>query len=200
GAECYDIEIEHGSAGITAHVRIGNAAFMQLKERRRNMTGRTGCGLCGTESLEQVLRRLPRVDTPRPLLASGIRRALAGLRAFQPLNQATGGMHAAAWCTPNGELRAGFEDIGRHNAFDKLIGAMAKSRLDFQNGFVVMTSRASVELIQKAATVGIPAMVAISAPTALAVRTAKDCGMTLVAFARGDDFVGYANSDNIRLD
>lgn len=200
--DCYEIDIEHGDAGITLHIRISNAAFMLLKERRRSMTGRTGCGLCGTESLDQVLRPLPRlVPGQAPSLsAAGIRRALAGLQAFQPLNQMTGGTHAAAWCAPNGELRAGFEDVGRHNALDKLIGAMAKAGMNFQDGFVVMTSRASVELVQKAATVRIPALVAISAPTALAVRTARDCGMTLVAFARGDDFVGYANSGNIRLD
>lgn len=198
--DCYEIEAEHGEAGVTVHMRISNAAFMQLKERRRNMTGRTGCGLCGTESLDQVLRPLPRVASLHPLSAAGIRRALAGLKVLQPLNQMTGGTHAAAWCAPSGELLAGFEDVGRHNALDKLIGAMSKSRMDFRDGFVVMTSRASVELVQKAATVGIPALVAISAPTALAVRTAQDCGMTLVAFARGDNFVGYANRENIRLD
>jgi FdhD protein len=198
--DCYDIDVEHGDAGITLHINISNAAFMRMKERRRNLAGRTGCGLCGTENLDQVLRPLPRLAPDQPLSGAGIRHALAGLKVFQPLNQMTGGTHAAAWCAPNGELRAVFEDVGRHNALDKLIGAMAKARMDFQDGFVVMTSRASVELVQKAATVRIPALVAISAPTALAVRTAQECGMTLVAFARGDDFVGYANSGNIRLD
>ena len=197
--DCYGIEVEQGDAGITVHLRISSAAFMLLKERRRNMTGRTGCGLCGTESLGQVLRPLPPL-APKMLSALAIRRALTGLQLLQPLKQMTGATHAAAWYAPNGELRAGFEDVGRHNALDKLIGAMAQARMDFKDGFALVTSRASVELVQKAATVGIPALVAISAPTALAVRTAQDCGMTLVAFARGDDFVGYANSDNIRLD
>jgi FdhD protein len=198
--DCYEIEAEQSDAGITLHLRISSAAFMLLKDRRRNMAGRTGCGLCGTESLGQVLRPLPQLAPRQTLSAGGIRRALAGLELLQPLNQITGGTHAAAWCLPSGELYAGFEDVGRHNALDKLIGFMAKTRMDFADGFAVLTSRASVELVQKAATVGIHALVAISAPTALAVRTAQACGMTLVAFARGDRFVAYANSGNIRLD
>jgi len=198
--DCYGIEVGRSDAGITLHVRISSAAFVLLKDRRRNMAGRTGCGLCGTESLGQVLRPLPQLAIKQTLSASGIRRALAGLALLQPLNQMTGGTHAAAWCLPDGELRAGFEDVGRHNALDKLIGAMAKTRIDVEDGFAVVTSRASLELVQKAATVGIHALVAVSAPSALAARTAQDCGMTLVAFARGDGFVAYANSGNIRLD
>lgn len=198
--DCYEIESGQSDAGITLHLRISSAAFILLKDRRRNMAGRTGCGLCGAESLGQVLRPLAQLAPRQTLSAGGIRRALAGLELLQPLNQMTGGTHAAAWCLPNGELCAGFEDVGRHNALDKLIGFMAKTRMDFENGFAVMTSRASLELVQKAATVGIHALVAISAPTSLAVRTAQACGMTLVAFARGDGFVAYANSGNIRLD
>jgi FdhD protein len=198
--DCYDIEAVPSDAGITLHTRISSAAFMRLKHRRRQMSGRTGCGLCGTESLSQVLRDLPQFAPKQTLSASAIRRALASLERLQPLNQMTGGTHAAAWSLPNGELIAGFEDIGRHNALDKLIGAMAKAGIDVEDGFVVMTSRASLELVQKAATVGIRALVAISAPTALAVRTAQACGMTLVAFARGNDFVAYTDGAHIRLD
>ncbi|HJV85235.1 MAG TPA: formate dehydrogenase accessory sulfurtransferase FdhD [Noviherbaspirillum sp.] len=201
--ECHDITTSRSSAGITVHLAIGNAAFAQLKERRRNLAGRTGCGLCGTESLEHVLRSLPRLSRPappRPLSPSGIRRALAGLDALQPLNRMTGGTHAAAWCAPDGELRFVFEDVGRHNALDKLIGAMARSRADFADGFALITSRASVEMVQKAITVGMPALVAISAPTSLAVRVAREHGMTLVAFARGDDFAAYAHRANIRAE
>ncbi len=198
--ECHDMATSRGDAGITLHITIGNAAFARLKERRRNLVGRTGCGLCGTESLEHVLRPLPCLAQPRPLSPAGIRRALAGLDALQPLNRMTGGTHAAAWCAPDGELRLAFEDVGRHNALDKLIGAMAKSRMDFADGFVLITSRASVEMVQKAITVGIPALVAISAPTALAVRVAQEHGMTLIAFARGGDFVAYANRGNIEAE
>ncbi|MES2739794.1 MAG: formate dehydrogenase accessory sulfurtransferase FdhD [Pseudomonadota bacterium] len=199
-ADCYGIEIAPRENGIAVQLRIGNEAFLRLKQRRRNLAGRTGCGLCGAESLDQVLRAPPPLAPGRALSASAIRGALTGLSARQPLNRLTGGVHAAAWCAPDGELLAVFEDVGRHNALDKLIGAMARAGRDFRDGFVLMSSRASVELVQKSATVGITALVAISAPTALAVRTAQACGMTLVAFARGDDFVAYAHGEHIQLD
>lgn len=195
--DCYEIGVEYGTAGITLHMTISNASFVKLKERRRNLVGRTGCGLCGTESLEHVLRPLPKTTPNQPLSAKGIRRALNSLQRVQPLNHVTGGTHAAIWCKPDGDVCAGFEDIGRHNALDKLIGGMAKAKISYQDGFALITSRASVEMVQKAATMRMPALIAISAPTALAVRTAKECGMTLVAFARGEDFVGYANCTNI---
>lgn len=196
----FEIEVAQSAAGITLQIKVSSEAFVKLKERRRNLTGRSGCGLCGTESLDQVIRPLTPNSHTQILSAASIRRALTGLKDRQPLNRLTGAAHAAAWCASDGQLLAVFEDVGRHNALDKLIGAMAKQRMDAQDGFVLMTSRASVELVQKAATVGISALVAISAPTALAVRTARDCGMTLVAFARGEDFVAYANSQNMTLD
>ena len=199
-SEFYGVEVTHGEIGITAHIDIASAAFLQLKERRRSMTGRTGCGLCGVDSLAQVLRPLPWLAPSRSLSARAIRRALAGVKQLQPLNRITGATHAALWCDANGALQAGFEDVGRHNALDKLIGALAQSGTELADGFALITSRASVEMVQKAATAGISALVAISAPTALAARTAQACGMTLVAFARGDDFVAYAHGLNIVLD
>jgi FdhD protein len=196
-AECYGVDIDQGPAGITAHIDIASAAFARLKARRRSMSGRTGCGLCGVDSLAQVLRPLASMAPGRALSAGAIRRALAGVKQMQPLNRITGATHAALWCDTTGALHAGFEDVGRHNALDKLIGALAHSRAELADGFALITSRASVEMVQKAATAGIPALVAMSAPTALAVRTAQECGMTLVAFARGDDFVVYAHCINI---
>ncbi|HXA47860.1 MAG TPA: formate dehydrogenase accessory sulfurtransferase FdhD [Burkholderiaceae bacterium] len=196
----YEVDVVPSAAGITLQIQISNEAFMKLKERRRSLTGRTGCGLCGTESLDQVIRPLSQCEPATALSSASVRRALSGLKAHQPLNQLTGAAHAAAWCAVDGEILAVFEDVGRHNALDKLIGAIATNRLDVRAGFVLMTSRASVELVQKAATIGISALVAISAPTALAVRTARACGMTLLAFARGDEFVAYAHAENIRLD
>lgn len=198
--EFYGVEISHGAAGITAHIEIAAAAFVKLKERRRSMTGRTGCGLCGVDSLAQVLRPLPYMAPSRALSARAIRRALAGVKQMQPLNRITGATHAALWCDSVGALHSGFEDVGRHNALDKLIGGLAQSGAELADGFALITSRASVEMVQKAATCGISALVAISAPTALAARTAQECGMTLVAFARGDDFVAYAHGINIVLD
>jgi formate dehydrogenase accessory protein FdhD len=197
--DIFEVEVEQGGAGITIHLRIEGAAFMKLKERRRNLTGRTGCGLCGTEDLGQVMRPLNRLPA-RALAASAVRRGLAGLKRFQPLNSLTGATHAAAWSDLNGNVIAAFEDVGRHNALDKLIGFMARGRLDPAEGFLLMTSRASVELVQKAAMIGIASLVAISAPTALAVRTAEACGMTLLAFARGEQFVAYAHAGNVMLD
>lgn len=196
-AEFRGAETEESELGITVHCEISSQAFMNLKQRRRNMTGRTGCGLCGVESLEQVIRALPAVPhgTDIPLLS--IRAALKALTAMQPLGRLTGGMHAAAWSNPDGRLQQVCEDVGRHNALDKLIGRMTECSLDFQHGFLLITSRASVEMVQKAATMGIASLIAISAPTALAVETAKAAGMTLIAFARGDEFVAYTHANRI---
>jgi FdhD protein len=196
--EFYGAEVEESELGITVHCEISSHAFLQLKQRRRNMTGRTGCGLCGVESLEQVIRALPNVPAVTPVSVSAMDKALQELATLQPLNRLTGGMHAAAWSTSAGNLQQVCEDVGRHNALDKLIGVMAGQKLNFQQGFLLITSRASVEMVQKAATVGIASLIAISAPTALAVKTAQDVGMTLIAFARGATFVAYAHGDKIK--
>jgi len=196
-AEFRGAEVEESELGITVHCEISGHAFLKLKQRRRNMTGRTGCGLCGVESLEQVFRVLPAVPAGGPVSILAMRAALKSLAALQPLNGLTGGMHAAAWSAPDGRLQQVCEDVGRHNALDKLIGTMAERELSFQDGFLLITSRASVEMVQKAATVGIASLIAISAPTALAVKTAIEAGMTLIAFARGDEFVAYAHGERI---
>lgn len=194
--ECYGIEIETACGGLTVKLEVAARAFAGLKERRRSMSGRTGCGLCGVDSLDQVFRTLPALAPDRTLSAAAIRAALAALREAQPLARLTGAAHAAAWCAPDGALLAVFEDVGRHNALDKLIGMMARRRIDPQAGFVLVTSRASVEMVQKTAMAGVSGLVAISAPTAAAVRLADGCGMTLVAFARGGDFVCYAHASD----
>jgi FdhD protein len=191
-------EVETSEAGITVHCEISDASFMRLKERRRNMTGRTGCGLCGVESLEQVLRPMAVVQHDAQISVSAIHSVLQSLDRMQPLSRLTGGMHAAAWSDRSGNLQDLCEDVGRHNALDKLIGKRAGEGLDFEDGFLLITSRASVEMVQKAAAMGIPAMVAISAPTSLAVETAEAFGLTLIAFARGKDFVAYAHAGRIR--
>jgi FdhD protein len=195
--ELFGAEVEESALGITVHCDISSAAFLRLKQRRRNLTGRTGCGLCGVESLEQVIRELPRVPQSTSFSITAMRAALKELATLQPLNQLTGGMHAAAWSDTQGKLQLVCEDVGRHNALDKLIGMMALRDMDFQHGFLLITSRASVEMVQKAATVGISHLVAISAPTSLAVQTAQETNMTLIAFARGNNFVVYAHGENI---
>lgn len=193
-AEVYDIEIEHVPAGITVRLTVSSAAFAAMKTRRRQLAGRTGCGLCGVEQLAQMARPMPKVGPLPYLNAESVRRAVGLLSDYQPIASLTGATHAAAWCTTDGELQFVFEDVGRHNALDKLIGALARPNFIAQHGFALISSRASVEMVQKAATAGISALVAISAPTALAVRTADACGMVLIGFARAERLVVYSNA------
>jgi FdhD protein len=199
-AECYGIEVEAGEVGVAVHLEIASRAFMALKERRRSLTGRTGCGLCGVDSLDQVYRSLPVLTRIAPVARSAVVRALAGLKGEQPLNRLTGATHAAAWCRANGELLIVREDVGRHNALDKVIGAMASLKERDPDGFMLISSRVSVEMAQKTAMAGVAALVAVSAPTAAAIRLAEECGMTVIAFARGEDFVCYANPQGLLLD
>ena len=199
-AECYGIEIEVGEAGVAVHLEIATRAFVALKERRRSLTGRTGCGLCGVDSLDQVYRNLPVLSRAAPLLRSSVVRALAGLKGEQPLNRLTGATHAAAWCGADGALLIVREDVGRHNALDKVIGDMAGLKVRDPGGFMLISSRVSVEMAQKTAMAGVAALVAVSAPTAAAIRLAEGCGMTVIAFARGEDFVCYANPQGLLID
>lgn len=199
-AECYGIEVEVGAAGIAVNLEIATRAFVALKERRRSLTGRTGCGLCGVDSLDQVYRSLPVLKRTTPVARSSIVRALAGLKGEQPLNRLTGATHAAAWCGSDGTLLVVREDVGRHNALDKVIGEMARLPARDPDGFMLISSRVSVEMAQKTAMAGVAALVAVSAPTAAAIRLAEGCGMTVIAFARGEDFVCYANPAGLVLD
>jgi FdhD protein len=196
--ELLDLEIDEGKTGIRVGMTITRERFAMLKERRRNMTGRTGCGLCGVDDLTQVARPLSRVGTGVKVGADAIHQALSSLPAWQPANKQTGAVHAAAWATPTGRIAFVREDVGRHNALDKLIGAMEQDQLDPEAGFVVITSRCSFEMVQKAATIRIPILVAISAPTTMALRIAERTGITLVALARSDSITVYANPGRIR--
>ena len=193
--DIFEVEVEQGGAGITVHLRIEGAAFMKLKERRRNLTGRTGCGLCGTEDLGQVMRPLARLPA-RALAASSVHRALAGLKQFQPLSGLTGATHAAAWSDSTGNVIAAYEDVGRHNALDKLIGALVRNDAGAEDGFIVITSRCSFEMIAKAAVFGASTLVALSAPTSLAIERAQACGVTLIAIARPDRAMSFAGPDS----
>ena len=137
-------EVSTGTMGITVHCEIAPNAFFKLKQKRRSMTGRTGCGLCGTESLEQVIRTPKKLAGTATIRAASIDAALNALSTRQPLTRLTGGLHAAGWSDEQGRLQQVCEDVGRHNALDKLIGKMAVQGLDFQGGFLVISSRASV--------------------------------------------------------
>jgi FdhD protein len=198
--QLYAVETVRSGLGITLQLRVAGAAFARLKDRRRTVAGRTGCGLCGAESLAQVARALPALPArPGAFSAQAISRAMAQLAPLQVLQQTTGAAHAAAWCSADGELRWLREDIGRHNALDKLIGALARDGADAGSGFVVVTSRASYEMVQKAASAGVALLAAVSAPTSMAVATARGAGLCLVGFARQQDLVIYSHADRLRV-
>jgi FdhD protein len=196
--ECYGIDIEAGPAGVAVHLEIASRAFVALKERRRSLAGRTGCGLCGVDSLDQVYRTLPERRSGAVLAGDAVRAALAALPGRQALSPWTGATHAAAWCDLAGNLAVVREDVGRHNALDKVVGALARdAALRAGDGFVLVTSRVSVEMVQKAAMAGAIAIAGVSAPTAAAVRMAEGAGLVLLAFARGDRFTCYAGRERL---
>lgn len=200
--ELFSVEEEVSEQGITLHLRIAGEAFARLKDRRRSMTGRTGCGLCGTESLAQVARHLPELATPgqgRLFSRAAIARAMGQFVEHQTLQQATGAVHAAAWCSAEGKVKWLREDVGRHNALDKLIGALARHEVKAGEGFIAVTSRASFEMVQKTASAGVPLLAAVSAPTSFAVATAARANMTLVGFARRQDLVVYCHPERLDL-
>lgn len=199
-AECYGIEVEYTPAGLTVQLEVASRAFMELKERRRTLAGRTGCGLCGVDSLDQVCRPQRVLAPARGFHVDGVRRALAAIGAEQHLTRRTGAAHAAAWCAMDGSLQLVREDVGRHNALDKVIGAMARGPARPGEGFFLITSRVSFEMAQKAIQAGVSALVGMSAPTLAAVELAEAAGMTLLAFARGRDFVCYTHPQQLGLD
>ncbi|WP_085314938.1 formate dehydrogenase accessory sulfurtransferase FdhD [Derxia lacustris] len=191
------IEFERRPDGIAVKLEIASDRFAGLKERRRNLTGRTGCGLCGTESLAQAVRHLPPVMSTASVPRAAVAAALAALPALQPLQHATGGSHAAAWCDMAGRVLLVREDVGRHNALDKLAGALASAGFDADAGFVLVTSRASLEMVQKAQAMNIGIVVAVSAPTALAIDVATRAGICLAGFARGRNLNIYSGAGRI---
>ncbi len=198
-SELYGVEIVEQAQGIELHCEIASAQFANLKERRRNLLGRTGCGLCGAESIGQAMRE-PEVRVLVPALEAlphaAIQHAFKSIQGGQVLQQATGATHACAWADTNGDVLLVREDVGRHNALDKLIGALAQ-RPPQTTGFVLTTSRASYEMVQKVTSVGINLLAAISAPTGLAVRFAAENGVTLVGFVRDNRHVIYAHPERI---
>lgn len=178
--------------GYQIDLQIPPLRQQALASRRRNLNGRSGCGLCGAQSIEAAIRHPRRVPAGTRIDDGALRRALSALRQRQNINARTGATHAAAWAQPDGSIQLVREDVGRHNALDKLIGALAAQRHDFTCGFLLITSRASYEMVLKSATMGIPFIVAISAPTTFATQLAEEAGMTLVGFARERGYVVYA--------
>jgi formate dehydrogenase accessory protein FdhD len=183
--------------GIAIHIRCAPDTIKDLSERRRNLTGRTGCGLCGAETLSQAMRAPRPVGQGMTLHPRALQTALERLTSAQPLNSLTGAVHAAAWCDPEGSIISLREDVGRHNALDKLIGARAQAGESFEEGFLLLTSRASYELVLKASMLNIAMLVAVSAPTGLAIRIAEEAGMTLAAFLRNGRHTVYTRPDRL---
>lgn len=197
--EIYDIEVMATAEGIEVHIGLSSRRMAALKERRRNLSGRTGCGLCGTESLAEVERAHAQLPVVKGFTAVNIHRAMQSLAAGQRMHALTGAVHAAAWATRDGSVEYVFEDVGRHNALDKLIGRLAREKKSFSEGCALITSRASFEMVQKAALAGAGVLAAVSAPTALAVDTALACNLALAGFVRGDDCVAYTFAERLGL-
>lgn len=194
------IEVEDHGAGIDIQIRLKDQANTRFEARRRRLAGPVGCGLCGIESIEEAMRSVDAVGASKLTLgADDIVRSVKLLSKVQPLHQETGAVHAAGFYIPGRGVVMAREDVGRHNALDKLAGALAKAGIDGASGAVVVTSRVSVEIVQKTAAIGSAFIIAVSAPTALAIRTADGAGMTLVALVRGEDFDVFTHPDRVVL-
>jgi len=193
-----ELSIEIFDKGIDVQMRLAERSNDALVARRRFMAGPVGCGLCGIDSIDQALRTLPALsDNSRRFAPRTIIEAVGALNGAQKLNAETHAVHGAGFFIPGEGLFALREDVGRHNALDKLIGAMMRESEPAAQGLVAITSRVSVEMVQKAATLGVPVLAAISAPTALAIRTADEANLTLVALVRGNDFDVYTHPERI---
>ncbi|PLW67271.1 formate dehydrogenase accessory sulfurtransferase FdhD [Pseudohalioglobus lutimaris] len=182
--------------GIEVAMEITGEPFAALKQRRRNLTGRSGCGLCGVASLEQAVPAPVQVTAGVRMSHGSLQRALTGLAQVQELKQLTGGVHGAAWCNAQGEILLLREDVGRHNALDKLLGALAG--VVPEPGFVLLTSRIGYEMVAKAAACNVPVLAAVSAPTSLAVEQAVSAGITLVGFVQPGRQVVYTGEQRIQ--
>lgn len=195
-ADIYETHVEELSEGIEVSLTVSSQCFARLKEKRRNLSGRTGCGVCGAESLQQVHLPLTKVVADISLPHAAINRATCSFEDYQPLQKLTGAYHGAAWCDLGGNILHLCEDVGRHNALDKLIGTLCMAGYSRQGreGFLLISSRASYEILQKSAMVGIGIVVAISAPTSLAIDIANQTNITLVGFSRQARHVCYTNS------
>jgi|TARA_B100001750_G_C15362470_1_gene522939 formate dehydrogenase accessory protein FdhD len=196
--DIYDIKCAFGLDGVEVGLTISNQRFAELKERRRSLTGRTGCGICGSESLKQVRLKAKPVTNHFDVSHEAVNQAVEQLGTKQPLQNSTGAVHGAAWCNSHGNILEICEDVGRHNALDKLIGVLAQKDLlqdDYlSNGFMLVSSRASYEMVQKTAMVNASVLVAVSAATTMAIDLAQQLGVTLVGFARKNRHVTYVDS------
>ncbi len=195
--EITSVELHRSADAVEVRIGVASERFSQILKRQRNLTGRTGCGLCGVETVEEAVRRPPRVVDGVRVTSAELHAALAELESRQKLNARTGSVHAAAWARPGRGIELVREDVGRHNALDKVIGALLRAGTSPDAGYALVTSRASYEMVQKSATAGIAFLAAVSAPTGLAIRLAEACGVTLVGFARPRQHVVYAGAERL---
>ena len=201
--DIYDCCIDEVELGIEVALTISSQCFTKLKDKRRNLSGRTGCGICGAESLQQVRLPIAPVVAENSISHVAIDRATRALVDHQPLQTLTGALHAAAWCDVDGQLVQVCEDVGRHNAVDKLIGLLWQQQSGGQKGlagkvgWLLISSRASYEILQKSAMVNIAIVVAISAPTSLAIEIAEQAGITLIGFSRENRHIVYTNAHRL---
>lgn len=196
--EIRGVEVVQGAEAMDVKVTVAWERFAELLNRRRNLTGRTGCGLCGAETAEDAIREPAAVGAGPTVTAQQLHEAIEQLGSLQPINAKTGSVHGAAWVVPGKGIQLVREDVGRHNALDKAIGALVRQGADLSSGYMLITSRASYEMVLKSATVGISFLCALSAPTAFAVRLAQKTGLTLVAFARRDKHVVYTHPGRLK--
>ncbi|MGU3665704.1 formate dehydrogenase accessory sulfurtransferase FdhD [Methylobacterium sp. A49B] len=195
--EIRETRVETVADGLRLHIELAPGRLREHLARKRAISGRTGCGVCGIEDLKELPRTDRRMDSEVRVAVSAIARALSALDEAQRLGAETRAVHAAAWARLDGTLVAVREDVGRHNALDKLIGALMRSGADTRAGFLVITSRCSFEMVEKAASLGAAIVVAISAPTALALDRARAHAMTLCAIARADTVTVFAGADRL---
>ncbi|MDR1311955.1 MAG: formate dehydrogenase accessory sulfurtransferase FdhD [Burkholderiaceae bacterium] len=193
-ADIYDCEILTGEAGIRVTLQIASEAFMNMKEKRRRLAGRTGCGLCGMESLQQLHTPAPVNSTARVTWAQ-LQNAMQDMETKQVLRAQTGATHAAAWMKRDGTVSTVREDVGRHNALDKLIGALWQQQEELSSGSILVSSRASYEMVQKCAAAGAGVLAAVSSPTAMAIRMAAAANITLIGFVRRNGCAVYTHTN-----
>jgi len=195
--EISSVDVIASADAIEVRIGVASERFSGILKRQRNLTGRTGCGLCGVETVEEAIRRPPPVANGLRVSSAELHSALKDLESHQRLNARTGSVHAAAWVRPGRGIEVVREDVGRHNALDKMIGALLRTGIDPSTGYAIVTSRASYEMVQKTATAGITFLAAVSAPTGLAIRLAEASGLTLVGFARPHQHVVYAGAERL---
>lgn len=194
--DIFGLDVVPGCNGIEVQIELSSRRFMALKEQRRALAGRTGCGVCGVEQLEQIGKPVQPLPFTQTYDLAQLDRGLSQLKNYQPVGQQTGCTHAAAWLRPDGELAGGCEDVGRHVALDKLLGY--RSRAEWGDGAVLVSSRASYEMVQKSAMCGVEILFAVSAATRLAVEVAERCNLTLVGFSKPGRATVYTHPQRLR--